>query len=114
MLVTVLSLLVASVVAQDHAAAPKAKVFGAGLSKTGSTSLGFVQTCSFCFPRSHDEWCTHGERDTVHVEIHYPLSSPSTALDMLGYSNLHNDRAFFPFLFPEGEYNFAGLTQWIR
>ena len=33
---------------------------------------------------------------------------------MLGYSNLHNDRAFFPFLFPEGEYNFAGLTHWIR
>ena len=32
----------------------------------------------------------------------------SSALDMLGYKNLHNDRAFVPFLFPDGEYSFSG------
>jgi len=47
------------------------KIFGVGLSKTGSTSLG-------------------------------------KALEMLGYKNIHNDRAFVPFLYPEGQYNFTG------
>ena len=50
----------------------QAKIFGVGLSKTGTTSLG-------------------------------------QALGMLGLNNLHMDRGFVPFLFPEGQYDFSGL-----
>ena len=55
-------------------ASPATKVFGVGLSKTGTTSLG-------------------------------------QALQMLGLTNLHMDRAFVPFLFPDGHYDFAGASQ---
>jgi hypothetical protein len=32
---------------------------------------------------------------------------------MLGYNNIRGDRAFFPFLFPDGEYNFTGMRECI-
>ncbi len=52
--------------------ATSSKIFGVGLSKTGTTSLG-------------------------------------AALEQLGLNNLHMDRAFVPFLFPEGAYDFSGI-----
>ena len=58
-----------------HADASQPKVFGIGLSKTGTTSLGL-------------------------------------ALEALGFNNIHMDRAFVPFLYPEGVYDFSGIRSY--
>ena len=61
-LAVVLASLVVGIAVEGHEShTPLRKVFGVGLSKTGTTSLG-------------------------------------NALEMLGYRNIHNDRAFVPFL----------------